>query len=134
MWIFYKILFGHKTLSLKFEYDTISGCWDILILIFWGCLHLKDLQNMVLSYKLKLKIWEWSSKWLLRHSTSILGHLHLKDLQNMVLSYKPKFKIWVRSNKWWLRWFIIYSTFYILRSSSVRGCLHIKDWQNMVWS
>ena len=29
-----KIWFGHLSSSLKFEYDPISGCWDIPLLIF----------------------------------------------------------------------------------------------------
>ena len=35
-----KILLGHLSLRLKFEYDPVRGCWDIPILIFWGRLPL----------------------------------------------------------------------------------------------
>ena len=31
-----KIGFAYLSLGLKFEYDQISGCWDIPLLIFWG--------------------------------------------------------------------------------------------------
>ena len=33
--------FGPLNLSLKFEKDPASGCWNILLLIFWGCLQLE---------------------------------------------------------------------------------------------
>ena len=36
-----KLCFGHISLSLKFEQDPISGCWDIPLSIFWGCLPIK---------------------------------------------------------------------------------------------
>ena len=47
-----KICFGHLSSSLKFEYDPISGWWEIPRLIFWGCLHLNDLYNIFWSSKL----------------------------------------------------------------------------------
>jgi hypothetical protein len=37
----FKIKFGHLSISLNFEYDPISGCWDIPLLIFWGSLSLE---------------------------------------------------------------------------------------------
>ena len=60
IWSICKLWFGHLSLSIEFEYDTISGCWDIILLIFWGRLHLKHLEALV-----------WSS---------IEGRLHLKHL------------------------------------------------------
>jgi hypothetical protein len=36
-----KLCFGHITFSLKYEHDPISGCWDIPLSIFWGCLPIK---------------------------------------------------------------------------------------------
>ena len=87
------LLWSPKSISLRFifEYNPISGFWDIPLLIFWGRLplevifSLKIYKNMVWSSKLKFKIWVWSIKWLLRYSTSsilrsgsIKGRLHLK--------------------------------------------------------
>jgi hypothetical protein len=57
--------FGHVSLSLKFEYDPISGCWDIPLLIFWGRLPLRLSSIEV--------IFHW-------------GGLHLKNLYNIVRS------------------------------------------------
>ena len=36
IWMIKKTWFGHISLSLKFEYDPISGRWDIPLLTFWG--------------------------------------------------------------------------------------------------
>ena len=101
-----------------------------------GCLHLKDLQNMVCSYMLKYRIGQWSYKRLLRYSTfnilrssSMRGRLHLKNLNTLLWSPK-KFKIWIRSGQWLLR----YSTFNILRLSSNGGRLHFKHFFVFVWS
>ena len=70
----YKIWFGHLSLSLKFEYDPISCCWDIQLLIFWGHLQLEvifisSISIFVWSPELKFKIWGGSDEWLLRYST-----------------------------------------------------------------
>ena len=62
----------HISLSLKFEYDSIKGCWIIPLLIFWGCLQLEVVFNWRLS--------------------SIRGHLRLKNLYNIIWSSKIKFK------------------------------------------
>ena len=82
-----KIWIHHLSLSCKFEYDPISGNWDIGLSSTGGHLHLKHLQTLVWSPKANYKIWVWSHQWLLRYSTfyilrssSIWGHLHLKLL------------------------------------------------------
>ena len=58
-----RICFGRPRLSLKFEYDKKNSCQDISLFYILGLssigdhFHLKDLQNMVWSYKLKFEIW-----------------------------------------------------------------------------
>ena len=37
--------FGPLSLSLKFEEDPISGCWDIPLLIFWGRLPSRSIRG-----------------------------------------------------------------------------------------
>ena len=49
-----KIWFGHIILSLKFEYDPKSGCWDISVLLFWGLLGCSHDGNWP-----SPKIWSW---------------------------------------------------------------------------
>ena len=58
----------HKSQSIQWllRYSTFNILRSSSI---GGCLYLKDLLNMVWSYKLKFKIWVWSNKWLLRYST-----------------------------------------------------------------
>ena len=34
---FFLLWFDHIILSLKFEQDLISGCWNIPLSLFWGC-------------------------------------------------------------------------------------------------
>ena len=36
-----KIWFSHLSLSCKFEFNPISGCWDIPLILFWGHLPLE---------------------------------------------------------------------------------------------
>ena len=36
IWRIYTIWFAHRSLSLNFEYNPISGFWCIPLLIFWG--------------------------------------------------------------------------------------------------
>ena len=127
------------SITLKFEKDPISGCWDIPLLIFWGCLPMEvvfvlsiflfwfgALLILVWSTELKFQISERSDQWLLRYSTfnilrssSIGGRLCIFIL---VWSSKLKFKIWGKSEQWLLR----YSTLNILRSSSIGGRLCFK--------
>ena len=84
--------FGPLSLSLKFEDNWISGCWNTLLLKCWG--RLPSIPFFILYYslltisilgwspKLKLKIWKRSDQPVLRYftfnilrSSSIGGHL-----------------------------------------------------------
>ena len=143
---FYEARKTENTKPLKLELYLARGFKEIMAAlehIIWyetaspweGCLHLKNLQNMVWSFKLKFEIWVWSNKWLLRYSTfnilrssSMVGCLHLKYLNTLLrlpksnFKNKPIFQMWVRSDQWLLR----YTICNILRSSSMGGCLHLK--------
>ena len=82
------ILLGcHPLNSLKFKKDPISDCWDIPLLILWGCLlveviqlltfwgllHFKQYSILVWSSQLKLDIWGG-------FILIFWGHLPLEDL------------------------------------------------------
>ena len=122
---------GHMSLSLKFEENPISGCWDIQLLIFCGRLPLEGVFNwrlslfqafliLVWSHKLKFEIWGKSDQWLPSYSTfnilrssSIRGSLQLEVVfVSIIFDFglvEVKFKIWRKSDQWFLR----YSTFNI---------------------
>ena len=102
-----------------------------------GCLHLKDLQNMVWSYKLKFKIWVWSKKRLLRYSifnilrSSSNGGYHLFKAIFFwfgPLSFSLKFEEDLISGCWDIQLLIF------LRLSSIEGCLHFNQFTILVWS
>ena len=99
-------------LSLQFEEDPNSGCWDFPLLIFWGHLPLDSVFNSN------------NSQFLFVNSST--GHLK----QCLILIWSPQlnFKIWERSDHWLLG----YSTFNILRSSSIKGLLHFEQFSILI--
>ena len=91
-WLWFDLM----SICVKFEEDSISGCWDIQIFIFWSHRPLQVVLH-----------WRLSS---------------LKLFFTRDCSPEPMFKIWGKFEQWLLR----YSNFCILRSSSIKGRLPLK--------
>ena len=134
------------SLSFKFEQHLTSGCWDILLFIFWGHLPFEvvfhwrsssfytfvhsrlfpwaEVSNLSKIRPVVAEIFYFSyfKVIFLLRSSSIWGHLHLIPLYILGCSHELKFQIWARSDQWLLR----YSTFNILRSSSIWSRLPLE--------
>ena len=116
----FSILVWCPQVNLKFEEDKISGCRDILFLIFWGLLQfevifiiyyiqywfcaLSSVNFSVSSPQLKYNIWEGSDQWLLRYSIlpilrsfSIWGLFISSNFLFLVWSPQLEFQVWGRS-------------------------------------
>jgi hypothetical protein len=105
-----KIWFGHPSLSLKFEYDPISGnIWGHLPMEVVFILRINKIWFGHIRLSFKFEIDPISGCWDIPLFI-FWDSFHLKNLYNKVWS-------WVGSYKWLPR----HSTFDILRSSSFQG-------------
>ena len=124
--------FGPLSLSLEFEEDRISGCWDIYLFIFevifhwrssfiWGPLHFNHFWFWFgpLSLSLKFKENPISGCW---------------DIQLLIFEVIFHWRSSSLRTRRFNQWILNYSPFNILRSSSIRGHLHWKNFFILVRS
>ena len=117
-----------RSSSIVFEYDPISGCWDIPLFIFWGHLPLEVLFFLRilkmwfghLSLSLKLEYDPTNGCWdiniLIFYGCFPLKVIFILRICKILFGHL-KYKLW----EWLNKWLLSYSTFNVLRSSSFRG-------------
>jgi hypothetical protein len=138
------------SLSLEFDDNLISGCQDIQLLIFWGCL---PLEVVLISSILNFGLVPWALIYNFRKIQSAVAEIFsFCDVEVsiywrsslfvafLLLVWSPEFKFefWERSDQWLLKYLTLVNSgclsmevIFHWRSSSIRVNLNFK--QFLIW-